>query len=231
MRKQMLGLACLCVFGLLAAGVARADSVYYLTKSLSGMSSAPTSTLCGGTSCFGVVDVSLSGGTATTTVTLTSGVDFVNTTSGGGDVHETFAFNLPSTFTLSNISTVSGWTLEATGQEAGYGTFSFNFDCGSNCTPPGTSTLDSLTFTVSGTGSVNPFLTLSGAGNSSFTGEGNTTFAADVIDKTSTGGGLTGVVADDGANPSVIPEPPSLLLLGTGLLFLAGTFKAKLLLA
>ncbi len=29
----------------------------------------------------------------------------------------------------------------------------------------------------------------------------------------------------------VIPEPPSLLLLGTGLLFLAGAFKAKLLLA
>ena len=228
MRKQMVGLLCMCVFGLLTAGIARADTDYNLTESLAGMSSAPTSTLCGGTNCFGVVDVGLSGGNATATVTLTSGVDFINT-SAGGDVHETFAFNLPSTFTVSDISAVSGWTLEQTGTESGYGTFSFNYDCGSNCTPPGTSTLDSLTFTVSGTGSVNPFLTLSGAGNSYFTGEGNTTFAADVIDNTSTGGGLTGIVADDGANPPVIPEPPPLVLLGTGLLILAGAFKAKLL--
>lgn len=228
MRKGFLSIACVAVFGLLAAGAARADTAYYLTESLAGMSSAPTSTLCGGTNCFGVVDVSLSGGTATTTVTLTSGVDFVNT-SGAGDVHETFAFNLPSTFTVSDISTVPGWTLEQSGKEAGYGTFSFNFDCGSNCTPPGNSTLDSLAFTVSGTGSVNPFLTLSGAGNSYSTGEGNTMFAADVIDKTSVEGGLTGIVADDGANTPVIPEPPSLVLLGTGLLVLAGALKAKLL--
>ncbi|MHB1795039.1 MAG: PEP-CTERM sorting domain-containing protein, partial [Acidobacteriaceae bacterium] len=48
--------------------------------------------------------------------------------------------------------------------------------------------------------------------------------------------GATGNVASNGGVSivpvtPVIPEPPSLLLLGTGLLVLAGAFKAKLLLA
>jgi hypothetical protein len=222
MRKKILFFFLLCLFGLVAAGSARADSIYYLTEGFKSLSTAPASTLCGGTDCFGKVDVSLVTGGAKVTVTLTSGVDFVSTGS-----HETFAFNMPSTFTLSDISLPSGWTDGTSGTESGFGTFSLFYQCGSNCTPPGKSTLDTITFTVAGA-SLNSFITIMGAGD---TGEGDTTFAADIINKNFSGN-PTGVVGDDGktkVTTPIVPEPPSLLLMGTGLALLAGALKRGLL--
>jgi hypothetical protein len=222
MRKKMKYFSLLCVFAVASAGFARAEAVYYLTEGFGSLSTAPTSTLCGGTDCFGKVDVSLVTGGAQVAVTLTSGVDFISTGS-----HETFAFNLPSTFTLSDLSLPSGWTDGTSGTESAFGTFSFYYQCGSNCTPPGKSTLDTLTFTVTGA-DLSSFLTLSGAGNSYDPSEGDTSFAADVINNRFDGN-PTGVVGNDGSGMPVVPEPSSLLLMGTGLALLAGALRAKLL--
>ena len=215
MFKKLLIAAGCCLFLLTTAGKAKADTLFYLTNSAQGWS-APTSTLCGGTDCFGVVDLAASGGNVNVTVSLTSGIDFVST--GNSHSHETFAFNLPSTVTSSNIGVPSGSTLGTSGTEASYGTFSFYEECGSNCTPAGNSTLNSLSFTVDGV-TIGDF----GLDNN---GTGSNYFGADVIDNLISGG-KTGNIADSGPQAPVVPEPSPLLLLGSGLALLGLVLKLK----
>ena len=131
-------LAALAFVGLLASATASyADTFYYFTDGSGVGASAPVSSLCGGTNCFGVVDLAQSGSNVDVTVTLTPGIFFVST--GNANSHETFAFD--GSFTAAQISTPAGWTFGTSGTESGFGTFDFYQECTTTCPTPGTSTL------------------------------------------------------------------------------------------
>lgn len=209
MRRKLISLSGLLLLLIATTGFAKADTLYYFTNGSGVGESAPPSTLCGGTNCFGVVDLHQDGSNVDVTVTLTPNIFFIQT--GNANSHETFAFD--GTFSSSTITSPTGWTLGTSGTEAGIGTFNFYQDCNiDNCTTPGNSTLSSLAFTVDGT-------TISAFG---------TSFAADVSDQL-VGGKPTGnIETGAGINVPSVPEPSSLLLFGTGLAALAGTLKLKL---
>ncbi len=203
MRKAKL-YACLCVFGLLFAGVARADTIF--TLNVDGCTGG-----CG-TGPYGTIDLAQSGANVNVTETLAS--DYVFVKSGAGDALE---FNASGTIT--NIS--SGFGVGPAPDTAStFGSFLQSVTC-SGCGNGGSSPLTGpLTFTVDN-------VTIA-----DFVKNSKGYYFASDIGELGPNGTLpllaTGNVGSDGGTP-VIPEPPSLVLLGTGLLVLAGAFKAKLL--
>jgi hypothetical protein len=211
MYKKMFCLCCLCAFGLFMGSAAKADTIYNLT--VDGCSSGCDLPASGS---YGTIDLSQSGSNVDVTETLASGYYFVNTGAG-----EALEFNASGTIADISPSSAFGTGLAPTKNGSYFGTFTESVACLHSASGCGHGSeysqkndLNMLSFTVAD-------VTLADFQNESSNGY---LFASDVIDS---GTGGTGEVGAGPEMTTVIPEPSSLLLLGSGILALAIFLRRK----
>lgn len=211
-KRSLKYLPILCLTLWAATGVARADTMSY-TLTVDGCTGG-----CG-TGPYGTVTLTQSGSNVNVTETLDSGYYFLN--SGAG---QPLAFNLSTAGTITNVQLLAYFAAGGTATASTFGSFTDSIQCTTACGSGSSNSFNipqSLTFTVDGV-TVSDFIA----------NADGYFFASDVAQAVNVNGVWTiistgNVGANGPSTPPVIPEPPSLLLLGTGLAALAGMMKLK----
>jgi len=202
LRKLGVSLALFAVVALGSAVVANADAVLINT---------PNSGLSGSPGPYATVTYVLNGGNIDVTVQMTAGFEAFGTGTGNNGI---FGFNVVGSTAGLNITGLpAGWSFAPTGgQMDGFGNFDVTLSC---CNPP--DAVQSFSFTISRTG---------GFSSASDIFEANSSGAHFAIHIAPTNGNPTGFAADTGT-PSEVPEPASMLLLGTGLATLGAGLRKR----
>ena len=203
-RKLAVSLALFAAVSLGAAVAARADQVIINTPN-PGLSGTPGP--------YATVTYVLNGSNIDVTVTMFPGFQAFGQ---GNPNNGIFGFNVVGSVTGLNITNVVGMPSFAgfglSGQMDGFGIFDVTLDCG--CNP--SAAVHSFSFTVSRTG---------GFSSASDIFEANAAGTHFVIHIAPTNGNPTGFAGDTGT-PSV-PEPATMVLLGTGLAGIAASVRRR----
>ena len=197
-RKLIVSLAMFAVVAFGSAVVANADAV---------LINVPNAGLSGSPGPYATVTYVLNGSNIDVTVQMTAGFQAFGQGNGNNGI---FGFNIVGSTAGLNITGLpAGWSFSPTGgQMDGFGNFDVTLDC---CNPP--NAVSSFSFTISRTG-----------GFSS---------ASDIFEATSTGAHFAVHIAPTNGNPtgfaadSAVPEPTTMLLLGTGFAALAGCLRKR----
>jgi hypothetical protein len=202
-HKLALSLAMFAVVVLGSAAAANADQVIINTPN-AGLSGTPGP--------YATVTYVLNGNSIDVTVQMNLGF----TAFGEGNSNNgIFGFNVVGSTTGLSVTNLSPALLSANlggGQMDGFGNFEVTLSC---CNP--SNAITSFSFTVSRTG---------GFSSASQLFEANASGAHFAIHIAPSNGNPTGFAADTGT-PSEVPEPASMLLLGSGLITLAAGLRKR----
>ena len=198
LRRFAVSLAMFAVVALGSAVVANADAVL-ITVPNAGLSGSPGP--------YATVTYVLNGSNIDVTVQMTAGFQAFGQGNGNNGI---FGFNVVGSTAGLNITGLpAGWSFSTIGgQMDGFGNFDVTIDC---CNPA--NAVSSFSFTISRTG---------GFSSASDIFEASSTGAHFAIHIAPTNGNPTGFAAD------AVPEPTTMLLLGTGLAALAGGLRKRL---
>ena len=201
-RKLALSLAMFAVVVMGSAAAASADQVVINTPN-PGLSGTPGP--------YATVTYVLNGSNIDVTVQMSMGFTAFGTGSGNNGI---FGFNIVGSTTGLSVTNMPAGFAAALGggQMDGFGNFDVTLSC---CNPANAVT--SFSFTVSRTG---------GFASASDLFEANSSGAHFAIHIAPTNGNPTGFAADSGTSNEV-PEPTSMLLLGTGLATLAAGLRKR----